>query len=150
MIGISWRQKSKKWLYILSLCITFFSCKEGTNSAWEAHVVREEDFNFDWKFALMEDSAVNAGTVDFQDNDWKKIRLPHDWSIEASFDSINGEGATGFLPGGTGWYRKHFKKAISADKVTYLYFDGVYNNAEVWFNGGKAWKPPLRILTILL
>ena len=121
MSTIFWHQKSVKWLYILSLCIIFFSCKEETHSGQEPGIVREEDFNFDWKFTLMEDTTINAGTVDFQDGNWRKIRLPHDWGVEASFDSINGEGATGFLPGGTGWYRKHFKKAVRANEITYLY-----------------------------
>jgi len=49
------------------------------------------------------------------------------------FDSVKGEGATGYLLGGIGNYRKRF--ASPESPVTYLYFDGVYNNATVTLNG---------------
>ncbi|WP_237561765.1 glycoside hydrolase family 2 TIM barrel-domain containing protein [Flagellimonas algicola] len=85
------------------------------------------DFNFDWQFKLVD--SLNAG------NRWKDVRLPHDWSVEASFDSINGEGATGYLPGGTGIYRKKFPLELDETQTAYLLFDGVYNNATVSLNG---------------
>ncbi|MEO0734338.1 MAG: sugar-binding domain-containing protein, partial [Bacteroidota bacterium] len=64
---------------------------------------------------------------------WETVRVPHDWSVALPFDSLRGEGATGYLLGGRGRYRKTFR---SPDRpVTYLYFDGVYNNAIVALNG---------------
>ncbi|MEQ9289670.1 MAG: glycoside hydrolase family 2 TIM barrel-domain containing protein [Cyclobacteriaceae bacterium] len=99
---------------------------------------RSNDFNFGWKFLLAEDSAsIDESAPGFQDSEWRDVRLPHDWSVEHPFDSINGEGATGYLPGGTGWYRKHFDLKPEQNKTTYIVFDGVYNNSEVWVNGQK-------------
>ncbi len=93
------------------------------------------DFNQDWKFALDDSQQWDLTTI--KDQNWRSVQLPHDWSIEASFDSINGEGATGYLPGGIGWYRKYFDVNNSAQKETFIYFDGVYNNADVWINDHK-------------
>src|SRR6478672_692661 len=64
-------------------------------------------FNKDWKFHLGD--IENAGAENFNDNDWRSLNLPHDWSIELPFDknSPTGPGG-GALRGGTGWYRKTF------------------------------------------
>ena len=94
---------------------------------------READFNAEWEFALLD--SIGHKSTD-EELAWRSVTLPHDWSIEASFDSAY-EGATGYLPGGTGWYRKKFDSPESTETKTYLYFDGVYNNAEVWLNGKK-------------
>ena len=44
---------------------------------------------------------------------------------------------TGYLPGGVGWYRKHFTLdgSQSASNHFYIYFEGVYSRAEVYLNG---------------
>ncbi|WP_346880922.1 glycoside hydrolase family 2 TIM barrel-domain containing protein [uncultured Algibacter sp.] len=97
---------------------------------------RETDFNFDWKFTLVEDKKLPT-TIPLDDNSWRDIRLPHDWSVEQSF-SEELEGATGYLPGGVGIYQKHFKTPASpTEKSTFINFDGVYNNATFWINGIK-------------
>lgn len=61
--------------------------------------------------------------------------MPHDWSIEGDF-TTQGEAESGFLLGGTAWYRKNFviPKELK-DKKFVLNFDGVYMNAEVYVNG---------------
>lgn len=45
-----------------------------------------------------------------------------------------GQDKTGYVLGGTGWYRKHFKMSESGKRVA-MRFDGVYMNADVWING---------------
>jgi beta-galactosidase/beta-glucuronidase len=94
---------------------------------------RTQDFNFNWKFSL--EKNENAWKADFDDTNWRTLNLPHDWSVEFPFDSINGEGCTAYLPGGIGWYRKHFD--AEKDKIVTVLFDGVYNNSEIWINGEK-------------
>ncbi|MEM9834041.1 MAG: glycoside hydrolase family 2 TIM barrel-domain containing protein [Bacteroidota bacterium] len=95
---------------------------------------RTLDFNDDWQFALA-DSAYVA--LDHPDTlTWREVQLPHDWSIEYPFDSLH-NGATGYLPGGVGWYRKQFSHPADGSQVVYLYFDGIYNNSEVWVNDQK-------------
>ncbi len=48
-------------------------------------VTRDSLFNFDWKFHR--GNIENAELPDFNDNNWRMLDLPHDWSIEdLSFD----------------------------------------------------------------
>ena len=88
-------------------------------------------FNNDWKFHQGEATGVDS--ADFNDSGWRPVTLPHDWSIEGSFDS-QWASATGYLPGGVGWYRKTFSQAEVVGRVS-LRFDGVYCNSDVWVNG---------------
>ncbi len=48
---------------------------------------------------------------------------------------------TGYLPGGIGWYRKHFTVS-DTQKRHYIYFEGVYNRSEVYLNGHLLGKRP--------
>ncbi|UOG74866.1 DUF4982 domain-containing protein [Hymenobacter tibetensis] len=97
-------------------------------------------FNTNWKFHK---GDVTAGEKpDFNDTDWRRLELPHDWSIEGPF-SQEWASATGFLPGGIGWYRKTFEvPAAFRTKKVFVYFDGVYKNSEVWLNGHFLGKRP--------
>ena len=89
-------------------------------------------FDEGWLFALA-DSAQMA-SASYGDSGWRQLDLPHDWAIEGDFSPSNPSGAGGgALPGGVGWYRKHFKVG-SADKY-FIEFDGVYMNATVYVNG---------------
>ncbi|MDV7188001.1 glycoside hydrolase family 2 TIM barrel-domain containing protein [Lutibacter sp. TH_r2] len=102
---------------------------------------RVHDFNFDWKFKLVEDTTIPT-QIPLEDSKWRDIRLPHDWSVEHSFrDDL--EGCTGYLPGGVGVYQKHFKTPINiANEKAYVLFDGVYCNATFWLNGKKLGENP--------
>ncbi|SDW83537.1 protein of unknown function [Lutibacter oricola] len=102
---------------------------------------REHDFNFDWKFTLVEETKKPT-QIPLNDSDWRAIRLPHDWSVEASFNK-DLEGCTGYLPGGVGVYQKHFKTPLNAsEKNIFILFDGVYNNATFWLNGKLLGENP--------
>ncbi|MGJ8640982.1 MAG: sugar-binding domain-containing protein [Opitutaceae bacterium] len=91
-------------------------------------------FNDNWQFHLGEVTA--ASQPDFDSNLWRTLRLPHDWSIELSYTQENAGGAGAFLPGGIGWYRKRFRMSEDAkEQITWIEFDGIYNNSEVWING---------------
>lgn len=98
---------------------------------------REVNFNKDWKFFLDENAAIDASAKEYDDSSWKNINLPHDFAITEEF-SNEYEAESGFLPGGTGWYRKTvvFPASYSGKSVI-LNFDGVYNNAYVYVNGTK-------------
>ena len=69
---------------------------------------RTQNFDANWKFYLGD--AGNAQTSNFDDSKWRNISLPHDYSIEQEY-SKQMEAESGYLPGGTGWYRKHFTVA---------------------------------------
>ncbi len=116
-------------------CLFFVSATLANNTS------REIDFNFDWKFTLVEDTALPT-TIPLQDTAWRDVRLPHDWSVELDFDQSL-EGATGYLPGGVGIYQKHFATPSKGeDKTSYILFDGVYNNATFWLNGKLLGENP--------
>src|SRR5919108_3454995 len=62
-------------------------------------------FNDNWQFHK---GDLPGGTVEnTADSLWRKVDLPHDWSIEGPFSNQWASG-TGFLPGGIGWYKKTF------------------------------------------
>ncbi len=92
-------------------------------------------FDSSWLFSLGND--VKMSTTDFDDSQWRKLNLPHDWAIEGDFSASHPSGAGGgALPGGIGWYRKHFSvtDGDTFDKY-YIEFDGVYMNSTVFLNG---------------
>lgn len=94
---------------------------------------RVQSLNQNWKFYL--GTAGGAEAPDFNDSEWRTVNVPHDYSIEQAY-SPNMEQESGFLPGGTGWYRKTLELPKEAEgKRIYLAFDGVYMNATVWVNG---------------
>lgn len=97
-----------------------------------------EKFNDDWKFTLSDDFAAHASEYD--DKEWRKLDLPHDWSIEG-LTSPTLASCTGYLPGGIGWYRKTFE-LDNTEKHRYIYFEGVYNRSEVYLNGHLLGKRP--------
>ena len=100
------------------------------------------DFNQEWKF--FRGDTAKANDIIFNDSKWRKLDLPHDWSIEGPFSEKNPATTNGgALPMGTGWYRKTFTlpQSLAAKKV-YINFDGVYRNSEVWINGHYLGKRP--------
>ena len=103
---------------------------------------RKQLFDNNWLFALGDYEA--ASRPDFDDAAWRTLNLPHDWSIESAFDAQAPAGNDGgYLPTGTGWYRKKFTlPATSAGKRISLYFEGVYMNSEVFVNGHSVGMRP--------
>ncbi|KAF9116560.1 hypothetical protein BGX30_005915 [Mortierella sp. GBA39] len=100
-------------------------------------------FNTGWLFAL--GNYAGAQQPDFKDQEWRKLQVPHDWSIEQQVDpAMAFGGMQAYLPRwNVGWYRKHFHIKSSSDKErVYIQFDGVHHNSEVWINGHFAGKRP--------
>ena len=92
-----------------------------------------------WLFSLGNHEGANAKT--FNDKQWRRVDLPHDWSIEGHVDKDEPAGNDGgYFPTGTGWYRKHLKLSASEckGKRLYLYFEGVYMDPVVYVNGQKV------------
>ena len=101
-----------------------------------------EILNFDkgWTFQLGE--SIGAEQPGFNDSAWRKLNVPHDWSIEGEFSEKNlATAKSGGLPGGIGWYRISFN-VTSEDlkRNVFIDFDGVYQNSEVWINGHSVGK----------
>ncbi len=99
------------------------------------------DFNKGWKFYLGDEAgAKNAA---FTDATWRRLTLPHDWSIEGQFDEKNpAKPEGGGLPTGIGWYRKTFTLPATAGRNVFIEFDGVYQHSEVWLNGHSLGQRP--------
>lgn len=128
--------------FVLILCATQFV--QAGNSG------RKELFDQGWSFCL--GTIENAEQPTYDDSSWRLLNLPHDWSVEPLENQIPGEtigpfskkspggAATGQTLGGEGWYRKSFIiSPEDADKRHELYFEGIFNQSEIWVNGKKAY-----------
>lgn len=99
-------------------------------------------FDKDWLFVLADSAGMQNS--EYSDGHWRRLNLPHDWAIEGDFSPSNPSGASGgALPGGIGWYRKHFSLSPDEkyDRFT-ITFDGVYMNSTVYINGHKLGTRP--------
>lgn len=116
----------RHFLFFLLTCIASVALQAETRTR----------FNADWRFILQDDSTFRAPEI--PDGTWQRVDLPHDWSIAFTPNEqapAGGEG--GWYPTGTGWYRKSFVlKRVAAH--TELYFEGVYERADIYVNGHKA------------
>ena len=122
--------------------IAMWLCMVCCLSIEAAQVERKQLFNDGWKFWLGDEAT--ASTVDFDDASWRKLTLPHDWSIEHDFDVKYPSGNDGgYVMTGVGWYRKSFLVPSNmVGKRLSLYFEGVYMNSEVFVNGQSIGKRP--------
>jgi beta-galactosidase len=120
----------------------------------------------DWRF--YRGDAPDAEAAGFDDSAWRRLDVPHDWSIEDRTDAANdgtgsewgastsptrvgpfdfyaseGQGSTGWTVGGVGWYRKTFDKPqLTPSGKAELRFEGVYMNCDVWLNGTQLGNHP--------
>ncbi len=129
--------------------------------------IREQSLDQGWSF--FRGDAAGAEDPGFDDSKWRSVDLPHDWSIEdltpaseatgegtiwvggntptriGPFDMAlsQGQEATGWVVGGTGWYRRKFRLPTASHKEQVeVRFDGVYMNSEVWINGHSLGTHP--------
>ena len=84
----------------------------------------------------------------FDDKDWQEVRVPHDWVTTLPYASeashSHGYKTVGYKYPETsvGWYRKTIRiEELKDGRIEelpyryYLQFDGIFRNAQVWFNG---------------
>lgn len=97
---------------------------------------RKVNFNQNWHFKLNA-NAKEAIKDEADVTSWKKLDLPHDWSIHFDFDHDSpAQNEGGQLNGGDAWYRKPLKlDEKDLDKNVRLTFDGVYMDSQVYVNG---------------
>ena len=145
---------------------------KGSAASWpgeaSAHAERLQACTDDWRFHRGD--AQGADAASFDDSAWRKLGVPHDWSIEdipagaepATTDAVwtaaltpvrtgpfdmyasDGQIATGWTVGGVGWYRKTFSRPqmlLPGGKAE-LRFEGVYMNCDVWLNGTRLGNHP--------
>ena len=105
--------------------------KDVINLSGNKDLERETNFNEGWLFRETTDDSF-ASVLD--ESQFTSINLPHDFSIDNEF-STSGEAESGYLLGGTGWYRKHFVLPESANgKQISLNFDGSYMDTYIYVN----------------
>ena len=125
------------------LTLTLFAFLLGKATA-QVSFGQAQLLNDDWRFLLV-DSAWNVSespdmkNPDFDDSRWRRVSLPHDWSIEQPMSPDKGS-CQGYLPGGVAWYRKALPNP--SGESLFIYFEGVYNHSEVYLNGHLLGKRP--------
>ncbi|NDW19146.1 DUF4982 domain-containing protein [Dysgonomonas sp. 216] len=121
---------------LVLIALLFFSAQLSAQVSFG----QPELINQGWRFTL--NDQQNAESPDFKDNRWRRVNLPHDWSVKGQLSPTLAS-CTGYLPGGIGWYRKtlNIPESKKGEKV-YLYFEGVYNQSEVFVNGKSLGKRP--------
>jgi beta-galactosidase len=117
---------------------------------WHFHFGNANDASKDFGFGSGESgnfqktgNFLPAGSIAFDDGDWKTVDLPHDWAIDLPFKNDPELENKGFYPLGrnypttsVGWYRRTFElPAEDAGKRLTIEFDGSYRETMVVFNG---------------
>ncbi|WP_258102807.1 sugar-binding domain-containing protein [Marinoscillum sp. MHG1-6] len=122
------------------LLILFFIIGCAINCATFGQGFGMSELLTDWYFHLGDVRLGGRETLDH--SAWQKVMVPHDWSVKQN-PSPDLASCTGYLPGGIGWYRTNINvpENVGNDR-RYLYFEGVYNNSEVFINGKWLGKRP--------
>lgn len=125
-------------LLMVLVCLSQFSFAQGAKE--EPRTVN----NFDKNWLFIKADEKGAEQARFDDSKWRKLDVPHDWSIEGDYDKANPSArGGGYLPTGIGWYRKAFElDPALAGKQFIIQFDGVMANSDVWINGHHLGKRP--------
>jgi beta-galactosidase len=128
-----------KWQAIKQVMVSFALLLLGFNSIGQRVVV---PFDANWKF--VKEDVSGAEKVDFNDESWRTLSVPHDWGVEYPFARTNPSGrGGGYAVTGIGWYRKSFTVTeTDAKKRFFIEFDGVMMNSDVWINGNHVGKRP--------
>ncbi len=130
--------KASRPLMIATLVLAALHLHAKTTS--QPRTVLSVDEN--WKFFLGD--PTGAESPNFNDQSWRTVTVPHDWSIEGTPDVKNPTGSGGgYYPAGIGWYRKTFTAPTNwKGKQVSLEFDGVSSDATLYLNGHKLGSHP--------
>lgn len=133
--------KNISWFLLTVLTINSFgqtnAIKNKISRKIETNILPEElkaprakiNFNRDWKFLLGDHAG--AEHIEFNDDEWQHIGLPHSFSIPYFM-------SPDFYVG-YGWYRKHFILPPNyKSKKLFLEFEGAFQDAEVFVNDRKV------------
>src|SRR2546425_9408147 len=127
--------------------------RDGVFTAGPPRASQNSTVLFDWDWRFHRGGAQGAELPDFDDSKWRKLDLPHDWSIEelpSTHSPFNPDAISqvsgGFTTGGTGWDRKTFSLPNEKKgKRILVQFDGGYINANVLLNGPLVGDDPVRL-----
>jgi beta-galactosidase len=128
---------------------------------WKFHLGHAADMAKDFNFGIYQrtfskvgEATPEASGADFDDYDWARVRIPHDWVAALPFaepkapppadrvirDRVAGHGfkAVGrdFPENSIGWYRRPLPiEQADHGRSIWLEFDGVFRNCLVMVNG---------------
>lgn len=83
-------------------------------------------------------NAGGAAALEYDDSDWRRLDLPHDWAVEGPFDPKENI-SQGYRPRGISWYRRYLR-VDETDRGRHLEldFDGIATHATIWVNGNEV------------
>ena len=88
------------------------------------------DISLDDGWRFIRQDMPGAQAVDFDDNGWQSIHLPHTWN------NLDGEDGGNNYYRGPAWYRRRLRAdPVYAGKEIYLKFDGAATVTDVYVNG---------------
>ena len=147
----NFEQKSIKWNKLFISLLIGCIC---TSFAFAQTDRGVQTLEKNWRFH--KGDVDKAYLESFDDSNWDKVTVPHDWAIKGPFNKEidkqnvaivqNGEkvptektGRTGALPYiGIGWYRNQFSiPTFSEDKRVILLFEGAMSEPEIFLNNEK-------------
>jgi beta-galactosidase len=128
------------------------------DSDWRFHFGHLHDAARDFGFGTFQRTFAKSGAytalaaqLDFQDGEWDRINLPHDWAVSLPFAPAAApppgeedlKAAHGYKPLGrefpetsVGWYRRTFTiPATDLGRRLHFQFDGVFRDCIVFCNG---------------
>lgn len=109
-------------MLLLVICFNCNNSQETTS--------KKQLFDLNWKFSFGYNKFASG--IDFSDQGWESIDLPHDWTMEAGSLFKKGSGNTEIV----GWYRKHFKMPENwIGKDVIIEFEGISKGADIFING---------------
>ena len=118
---------------------------------------------FDTSWSFHRGKLEGAEKIDYNDEKWRKLDLPHDYSNEdvqkafpdhkpksgeifegpTSTELSGGQQKTGYAVGGEAWYRKHFNVPEDLKgKQFIIEFSAIYMNSDIWINGEHLGNHP--------
>ena len=101
----------------------------------QQHQRQTQSLDSGWRF--LQSDASDAQSPTFDDSTWKLVTLPHDWSIAGPVEeNAPSRAAGGFFPTGVGWYHRTLNLTkLDPTKRTFIAFDGIMANSDVYCNG---------------
>lgn len=139
-------------IYLLAWGLVTLVAFPAVSRAQDTSVRTVKTLRTDWLFH--NGDVLNGASLDYKDEYWSQVNVPHDWAIAGPFDENHdkqevmviedGEqvistrtGRTGGLPYiGVGWYRKYLSFAeADSNRLVFVEFDGAMSNAKVYLNG---------------
>jgi hypothetical protein len=121
--------KALKSFLLFAFCFLFFCTGALAQATIRQHI------SLDKGWSTVADTDINAYTgfekPDYNTRKWKIVDVPHNWDAYEGYRRLKHGDLHGYA-----WYRTSFTvKDFDANKLYFLFFEGVGSYATVWLNG---------------